>query len=318
MRFPEPEILAVTYHYIAGETFPGLGVHPFGVDRFQKQVELMARTCRFLSLEDLARPALPSLGTCSRYAVLTFDDGLAEQFELAWPLLQAMGIPGAFFPCTAPLKTGKFLHVHRMHALRSAMADGELLALFRELAREKGFETSAKALKSRDIPVAPYPYDTPGARVLKSLFNYSLPVAEREALSESAFRQAFGEEPSWADDFYMRPEMLIELSGAGCLGTHTHSHRPLSGLDRGQIGLEIRESLDLLEETTGKRPFAVSYPYGNRLSVSADVFETAAECGVSCGFTTERRTGRVHSDRLRLPRFDAEDISPGKNPVFML
>lgn len=316
MNTAGPEILVVTYHYLSGGTFPGPGELPFGPERFRDQVKLLARSSQFLSLEDLASRVLPDLGGYRRYALLTFDDGLAEHFEVAWPILRSMGIPGAFFPCTAPLKTGKLLHVHRMHALRSAMADKDLLALLGELSIKMGFEESNRVIGDKDLPEAPYPYDTPEARTLKSLFNYLLPFSEREALSEMAFRQILGDEPRWAEKLYMGPEMLRELGRHCCLGTHTHLHRPLSHLDREGIQREIVESLDILERTTGRRPDSLSYPFGNHLAVSSEVFEVASDCGLKCGFTTERRTGRIHSDRLSLPRFDAEDLPMGKRPIF--
>jgi len=314
----EPEILVVTYHFLSGGDFPGGGIHPFGVERFREQVELLGRTSRFLSLEDLAGGELPGLKGASRYALLTFDDGLSEQFGIAWPILEALGIPGAFFPCTAPLETGKLLHVHRMHALRSALADPDLLALCGELARELGFEESARAIEAGNLPEAPYPYDAPETRRLKSLFNYTLPLAEREALSAMAFCRVLGEESAWAGRLYMTPGMIRELGQKGCLGTHTHSHRPLSRLDREGIRQEIRESLDILEKTAGVRPRTVSYPYGNSLAVSPEVFEIAAGCGLRCGFTTERRANLPGTDRLQLARFDAEDLPRGKRPIVSL
>ncbi len=313
-----PEILVVTYHFLSGEAWPGKGVHPFGTDRFREQVELLSRTSRFLSLEELEAPGLPGLGGFARYALLAFDDGLAEQFEVAWPILEGMGIPGAFFPCTSPLQTGKLLHVHRLHALRGAMDDGKLLALFKSLARSLGFDESARVIEAGNLPEAPYPYDGPEARALKSLFNYTLPQAEREALSASAFSQVCGEEAPWAERLYMVPAMIRELARNGCLGTHTHSHRPLSRMDREGIRQEIRESLDILEKTSGVRPRSVSYPYGNSLAVSPEVFEVAADCGLRCGFTTERRANFPRTDRLQLARFDAEDLPPGKRPIASL
>ncbi|HQO82995.1 MAG TPA: polysaccharide deacetylase family protein [Synergistales bacterium] len=314
----EPEILAVTYHYLSGAMFPGPGVLPFGPERFIAQVEFLARSSHFLSLEDLSSEVLPDPGGHRRYTLLTFDDGLADQFEVAWPILRSRGIPGAFFPCTAPLKTGKLLHVHRMHALRSAMPDKDLLALLGELSIKAGFEESSRVIGGKNFTEAPYPYDTPEARTIKSLLNYTLPISEREALSEMAFRQILGEEAPWAKKLYMGPEMLCELSSRGCLGTHTHLHRPLSRLDREGVRWEIVESLDIIEKTTGRRPDSLSYPYGNHLAVSGEVFEVASECGLKSGFTTERRHGRIHSDRLSLPRFDAEDIPLGKRPVIDL
>ncbi len=313
-----PEILVVTYHFLSGEVFPGEGVHPLGPERFREQVERLARSSCFLSLEDLGDGKRPPLGTARRYVLLTFDDGLAEQFGIAWPILEGMGIPGAFFPCTFPLQTGKLLHVHRLHALRSAMADPDLLAFFLELAESLGFEESARAILSREGTAAPYPYDAPEARALKSLFNYTLPLAEREALSALAFERVWGDEAAWAERLYMVPGMMRELARNGCLGTHTHAHRPLSRLPLEGIRQEIRESLDLLEKTAGIRPRSVSYPYGNSLAVSTEVIGAAAECGMRCGFTTERKLNFTGTDPLRLARFDAEDLPPGKRPIVSL
>lgn len=310
-----PEVLAVTYHYLTGTVFPGLGVHPFGPERFRAQVDLLARTCRFLALEDFEAETLPPLGGASRYAILTLDDGLAEQFEEAFPVLSAMGIPGAFFPCTATLGTGKILHAHRIHALRSAMPDAELLPLFLDLAGRLQFEESAGAILRGSGAAAPYPYDSAEARALKSLFNYDLPLEEREALSAAAFEEVYGTEAPWAERLYMGPAALRKLAEAGFLGTHTHAHRPLSRLDPARIRGEIDESLDILEKTTGRRPSAVSYPYGNPLSVSGEVFEIAAECGLKTGFTTERAPGDAGTPRLAFPRYDAEDLPLGKQPI---
>ncbi len=312
------EILAVTYHYLTGSVFPGPGVHPFRPERFRVQVEALSRTCRFLSLGDLEAGTLPDLGEASRYAVLTFDDGLAEQAEAAVPVLEAMGIPGAFFPCTSTLGTGRLLHVHRIHALQSAMPDSELLLLFLDMAVRLGFEESVEMISQGEGEGALYPYDSPGTRVLKSLFNYRLPPGEREALSEAAFAEIYGPEAPWAKRLYMSPETVRKLSEAGFLGTHTHAHRPLGQLDGKSIRREIAESLDILEQTTGRRPVSVSYPYGNRLAVSEEVFQAAAECGLVCGFTTERATSPAGKNRLNLGRFDAEDLPPGKRPIVAL
>jgi peptidoglycan/xylan/chitin deacetylase (PgdA/CDA1 family) len=310
------EILVVTYHFLAGDLFPGKGVHPFGPERFKAQVERLARNTRFLSVGDLVGEVLPPLGAARRYALLTFDDGLAEQAEIAWPILEAKGIPAVFFPCTAPLETGRLLHVHRMHALRSAMEDRELLALFAELAKTRGFGETARRIEKSEGLLALYPYDSPEARRVKSLFNYDLPVQERETLAELAFSQVFGEEGPWAERLYMTADTVRKLGRAGCLGSHTHTHKPLASLEVEDVRREIAQSLDILERIAGTRPASVSYPYGNRLAVSAEVFAAASACGLRVGFTTERRLNFPGTDRLALARFDAEDLPPGKRPLF--
>lgn len=312
------ETVIVTYHYLVGDLFPGRGVHPFGLERFREQLERLALTSRFLSLEDLLEGKRPPLGRACRYAVLTFDDGLAEQAEAGLPLLESLGIPAVFFPCTVPLESGNLLHVHRLHALRSALSDRDLLFFFLRLAEARGFEESARAIAVGPPEEAAYPYDEPESRVLKSLFNYTLPLAEREMLSALAFAEVFGEERPWAERLYMSPAAIRELGRKGFLGTHTHAHRPLSRLGREGAVKEIQMSLDILEKKANVRPRALSYPYGGKLAVSPETFEAASGCGMVCGFTTERRSNLPGTDRLKLARFDAEDLPPGKRPLFNL
>ena len=62
----------------------------------------------------------------------------------------------------------------------------------------------------------------------------------------------------------------------------------------------------------------MSYPYGNPLSVSGEVFGIAAECGLKTGFTTERAMGRADTPRRAFPRYDAEDLPLGRRPIVNL
>src|ERR671927_427381 len=61
--------------------------------------------------------------------VVTFDEGLPFQLELALPVLDRLGVPAIFFVAGKPLAEGRALYVHEVHALRERVSDAELLAL---------------------------------------------------------------------------------------------------------------------------------------------------------------------------------------------
>ena len=118
-----------------------------------------------------------------------------------------------------------------------------------------------------------------------------------------------------ARSLYMDRDQLAELAAADALGTHAHQHVPLAALPASGVERQVRESLDLLEEWTGRRPFAMSYPYGGRESCSRDVGDAVRRCGVEFAFTMERAGNRDLAHPAQLARFDCNDVPGGKRPL---
>lgn len=75
---------------------------------FRKQLACVRRNGNVIRLEDLhAGSAAPEFATGA--AVLTFDDGLASQYERAFPLLTEFSAPACFFVNTANVGRAGFL-----------------------------------------------------------------------------------------------------------------------------------------------------------------------------------------------------------------
>ncbi len=90
-------------------------------------------------------------------------------------------------------------------------------------------------------------------------------------------------DPSGFGRFLSR-EQLRQLRAAGMfVGSHTQSHRPLTGLDESGLQAELEESRRVLEEITGAPVRLLTYPLGDFDHRS----ETAAgRAGYSASFTT--------------------------------
>ena len=103
------------------------------------------------------------------------------------------------------------------------------------------------------------------------------------------------------------------------IGSHTTTHRPLTGIDLRQRDDELRESRSLLQSRLGLDDLVICYPYG---AVDGEVAEAARAVGYRGGVVTPRRAGvpvtpwTIHRvgiygpDDLRRFRFKLGQIFP--------
>jgi peptidoglycan/xylan/chitin deacetylase (PgdA/CDA1 family) len=111
---------------------------------------------------------------------------------------------------------------------------------------------------------------------------------------------------------YMSREQIAELAREGAIGTHGHDHLPLGLLSDGDAQHQLDESIRLIEDWTGVRPFALSYPYGSREASSTAVARMAASRGIDFALTMERAANSHLRGPLHLARFDNNDLPGGK------
>lgn len=304
-------LIAVNYHYLRPpEDAPAAAIHPTTPAELARQIDLLARCGTFVSAQDIVdaldgRRSLPA-----RALLLTFDDGLAEQFEHGWPLLVRLGVPAVFFVNTAPLVEGRLAGVHRIHFLRAHCGPDVLRSAVRSAPPRCGPQEPA-AMRARAI--AHYRYDDPDTAELKYLLNFAIDPGERDRRLAALFTEAVGrDEAEVAAGLYMNWDTLRALAAAGCLGCHTHSHLPLGRQPPGIVDAEIAESMELLTARTGVRPAGISYPYGSKDACGPVVAAAAARAGCRFGFTMERAGNADLQRPLLLARIDHNDAPGGK------
>ena len=262
-------LLAVTYHYVVEEA-PAAprAIFPVTTALLQRQLEELGRSYEFASRDDLLRALDGEAALPERAALVTFDDGLRCQAELALPVLDRLGVPGLFFVPGQPLAEGRVLDVHKVHRLRESMADEEILAAL-------GTEAPA-------APPGRHVYDDPLAAGVKEL------LAGRSSEELDGLLAQAG--VSMSPNLYMTAQDVAELEQRGMLGAHGYSHDARDDFARGA---------DVLEAHTGTRPRTMSYPYG-RPAAGAEAFAAA--------FTTERKVNETLDEPLLLGRFDTNDL----------
>ncbi len=183
-------LIGVNFHYIRPSfEYPYPGIHGVSPQAFAAQLKLLRQFGTFISGPQL-QAAIEGTGSLpDRAMIVTFDDGLREQFDHAWPILRELGIPAMFFVSTLPIATGTIAAVHQIHLVRANLAPEEFETRLREKAASRGI-----ALAGDTDPAAAarhYIYDTPAAAQLKYLLNFSLPPAERDAIVTEIFAEMY-------------------------------------------------------------------------------------------------------------------------------
>ena len=308
-------LVAINHHYVR-ESFeaPHPAVHGLTPQGLRAHLESLSRLGEFVSPLEV-RDAVAGCGKLPEQALLiTFDDGLKEQHDLAWPILKDMGIPAIFFVNTGPIAERTVSLAHKIHILRSEMPPEDFEAELRRVAVSDGVEIDAS---DQGKSVAQYRYDTSENARLKYLLNFVLDRDTLARLLARLFVARFGafEEARRSRALYMERSEIYNLAQDGAIGSHGHEHLPLGLLDADESRSMIEQSTRLLEEWTGLAPFAFSYPYGSRESCAGSVVEQLEQSGFDYALTMERAANFDLSRPMLMARFDANDMPGGKAPL---
>ena len=308
-------LIAVNFHYVRPSfDSPYPGIHGITPEQLRSQLELLGGAGSFISPEQVREAVRGGAPLPQRSILVTFDDGLREQVENAMPVLEALGVPALFLVNTAPVAQGRMSAVHQIHLLRSSLPPREFSERLDRHARAQGIELDLDRAESERHQ---YCYDPPEVGRLKYLLNFILPPDSRDRLVQACFDEMFpGQEAEISRGLYMGLDQLRMLGSQGLLGTHAHEHLPLGQLPPARAEELVRLSVEHLEAWTGRRPFALSYPYGAPASCPAALAGIAADLGIDFALTMERAGNPGLARPHHLARFDCNDLPGGSRPLF--
>jgi peptidoglycan/xylan/chitin deacetylase (PgdA/CDA1 family) len=270
-----------TYHRVQAEADPLLP-DEFHARPFEAQMSWIADYFRVLPLPDAVRTltqgALPA-----RAAAITFDDGYANNLEVALPILQRHGLTATVFIAVDAVERGIMWNDLVIEALRRAPAQ-------LDLSRFGIGQLSLPDAAARAAAVD---------RVLNQL-KY-VPLAERWQRADELFREVAGAAPP---RLMMTPAGVRQLADAGIdVGAHTVNHPILKGLTDDEARREIVGSAQWVADVTGRAPRSFAYPNG-RPGVDYDARHAAMtrEAGFELAVTTQWGYATRASGTYELPR----------------
>lgn len=259
--------------------------------RFAEQLEVL--TCHFtpISLSELiARLRLGSVP--DKAVVITFDDGYADNFWNAKPILERYGVPATIFVTTGFVGTKKEFYWDELERL--LLRDDNLSEICLEINGKKHrwrLTTKIERLKAyHEIHDALTP----------------LLPSEREAILEQLRCRLSEQKEGRNTCCVMTVDELIKIAEDGLveIGAHTVNHPDLSIIPPELQWQEITASKQQLEEWLNRPIRWFAYPYGRANTVTKKLVRDAgfeAACAMSLGIVNK------HTDPFGLPRFFVEN-----------
>ncbi len=225
----------------------------------------------------------------ARAAVVSFDDGYADNYHVALPILQQLGVPATFFVATGYLDGGRMWNDTVIESVRHC--------------GQATLDLSGIGLGTHDLS-SPAAMRRTIAVVLDGL-KYK-PPGERSQAAGHVAQVAGCRLPT---DLMMTSEQVRAMRRAGMLiGAHTATHPILARLGPDEARREVVASRDFLQDLLQERVGLFAYPNGRP---SMDYRAEDAECIRSLGFdaavTTAWGVADAGSDLMQLPRFTPWD-----------
>ena len=229
----------------------------------------------------------------ARAAAITFDDGYADNYTLALPILQKHGLHATFFIATAYLDGGRMFNDTVIESVRNTrLAHLDLSDM--DLGQH---ELGSIAAKTQSIH-----------QILPKI-KYLLPDEREAATAQIAAR---AEVENLPNNLMMTTAQLKNLHAAGMeIGGHTHRHPILAKLDRDAAQAEIAAGKTVLEDKLGTPVRLFAYPNGKPgTDYLPEQAEIVQELGFEAAVSTSHGVSTRSSDMYQLARFTPWDAKP--------
>lgn len=306
-------LTVANFHYIR-EDFSAPFQSIFGLtpNAFEHQLNQLSQIGTFVSQGELLQDADTILESDKNFVLITFDDGLQEQYLWAKPILDRLGIAAVYFINSINYIEKEVSLVHKIHLLRSQISSADLLEIIADSGINSNLTLTDDEKNKAQIH---YNYDDQQSAFLKYLLNFKLTSDQTAQMVNSLFSTHF-DQAKIVSDLYLTDDQLRELSSLNMLGNHTHSHYALGLLSAQNIVAEITKTKEIIDNFGHPNPHMISYPYGSREACQEPVSDIAAQLGYTLGFTMERGINIDSTNKLLLKRFDCNDVPGGKNETF--
>ena len=248
-----------------------------------------------------------------RAIVITIDDGYADNFHEARPLLQRLDVPATIF--VAAGYVGRAAGFWWDELERRILAPADVPSRLQLRVRDAVHEFSTAGPRRTPDPdlgwrAASAP-PTDRHRLFLDLYRLLKPLTDaerRRALDDLGGWNGVGAGP----DATSRPLTVEEVRALGGddlieVGAHTLTHPQLSAQPAVEQQAEIRRSRAVLSEMTGQEVVSFAYPYGGRADYNADTVRMVGEAGFSGACSTVPGTVRHRTSPLEIPRLHVDD-----------
>lgn len=224
--------------------FHGVDEVEMPVETFEANLRWLAARFHVVALDAMVDGVLQGRAPDPRgELVLTFDDGLSNHFNAAYPVLRRLELPATYFVCPELIERQAWI--------------------WNQEARER-LKTLAPQAR-HDFGVRVLAHDATDVEMLVEQMK-RVPIAERQRAERELRAATPGFSPSplqrqrfdpltWHELGQLDPDLIT-------IGSHTLSHPILPTIDDATLECEVRDSRRILEQRLGRTVDLFCYPNG--------------------------------------------------------
>ena len=264
-------LTCVSYHHFERSLSPftrhlGVSTSP---EAFAQQLAYFKRHYTPISLDQLLTGNLPD-----NPLLLTLDDAYRSVLEIAAPMLSEAGVP-ALLMANPKVIAGGFAPIDNVLSL--AMSELGPTGLGIAIGIADPWTCGVRRIVREILPS----YDVARREELKQRFLKLLSVRETDLVERM--------------DLFLNPTQLRRLVAdhGFTLGSHTATHMHLRSLTKEAAREEIVDGKRLIEDMTGVKLRAFSFPYGSPLDATPVNLDLVRASGHEAIFLVQNRTNAV-------------------------
>lgn len=293
-NIPANTLTVINYHRIyADKLNTEFDADVFGpsVTEFEQQIAFLRERVNLLSEQDLIELITTGKSIPGRSALITFDDGYRDNYQLAVPVLKKYRVPAIFFIPTKSIEQSMLgwwdiISYFINHTNKQQISFNENTIPL----RTRKERDQAKQLFLNYMKSVPHEQSKNLLTDLSEICNTAFPPRSRQR----------EELMSW--------EQIKEIANTDFLsiGSHTLSHRVLSTIDAGEEHKELRDSREFLQQKLAGEINSIAYPVGGYHAFSERTKRNAYKAGYQLGFSFN--TGTNHG--CITDPFDIKRVGP--------
>lgn len=285
------------YHRVGTEGVPLFSTLPPAV--FEAQMRFLRRNYRLVSLEQLYSE-LQDPASRGQAVAVTFDDGYADTYHNAFPILRRYQIPATVFVIVGSIESGEVAWYDKTF-LALKVYPGATLEIELDRIRRFALDSGAARLSAA-----------------MQINNWLRTVPERRRREFcAALERRFALPPAALAGRMLNWSQVREMRDAGiAFGSHTMNHPAVSRLDETEAEEELGMSRHLLEERLGSLAPDFAFPFGKPADCGPLASAQPAAYGYRMAVTTSYGLNTPGANPYALRRISLEDAR--SLPVFAL
>lgn len=285
-------------------------------ENFKEQLDVLNREFvpkSLIAISDAKRQSRPLVA-------LTFDDGYADNYQFAKPLLEMANVPATFFVASGFIDGDREFYWDELEQLllHPKMGQGRLIVRLLSNTLEWNLDGWKDSYDALGWNVAHS--NRPSARHEAYMTLCSMLKLQPDAIRQSVLHQiaefAGVQRHARAQYRSMETQQIATLAQSSLfeIGAHTVTHPSVPTLSTIEMGKELTGSKVQLEKITGREVASFAFPYGERGDFNAAAGDALQAAGfrqscINCPALLVSRTSRMVLPRFIVRNWNGEEFS---------